>query len=86
MRGEQEEGMYSQTATEDISLRVSFSNSNLGTNLCAVVAKIDELPDWERARRHSGGKQQKPGFTEQMSTMKGSMCAPLRSPPVVSFT
>lgn len=47
--------MYSQTATEDIFLPVSFSISNLGTNLCAVVAKIDELPDWERADRHSGG-------------------------------
>lgn len=46
--------------------------------------KIDELPGWERARRHSGGKQQKAGFTEQMSTMKGSMCAPLPSPPLLS--
>lgn len=39
MRGKQEERMYSQTATEDISLCVSFSISNLGPNLCAVVAK-----------------------------------------------
>lgn len=46
--------------------------------------KIDELPGWEHARRHSGGKQQKAGFTEQMSTMKGSMCAPLPSPPLLS--
>lgn len=28
------------------------------------------------------GKQQKPGFTEQTSTMKGSMCAVLFSPPL----
>lgn len=40
-------------------LRVSFSISKLGTNLCAVVAKIDELPDWERAHRHSGGETTK---------------------------
>lgn len=33
-----------------------------------------------------GGKQQKAGFTEQMSTMKGSMCAPFLSPPVASLT
>lgn len=86
MRGKLEDGMYSQTATEDIFLPVSFSISNLGTNLCAVVAKIDELPEWKRADRHSGGKQQKPGFTEQMSTMKGSMCAPFLSPPVAILT
>lgn len=62
-------------------LFLHWYNSNLGTNLCVVVAKIDELPDWESARLHSRGKQQKPGFTEQTSTMKGSMCEVLISPP-----
>lgn len=73
--------MYSQTAAQDASLRASFS-SNLGTNLCAVLAKIDELPGCKSACLHSWGKQQKPRFTEQTSTMKGSMCAALLSPPL----
>lgn len=37
-------------------------NSNLGTNLCVVVAKIDELPDWESARLHSGGNNKSLGL------------------------
>ena len=52
----------------------------MGTNLCVVVAKIDELPDWESVLA-LWGKQQKPGFTEQTSTGKGSMCA---APPPTS--
>ena len=37
-------------------------NSNLGTNLCVVVAKIDELPDWESVRLHSGGNNKSLGL------------------------
>lgn len=87
MRGSRRRGCIPKLQQKtSLCLHVSFSISNLGINLSAVVAKTDELPDWERARQHSGGKQQKLGFTEQMSAMKGSMCAPLLSPPVVSLT
>lgn len=37
-------------------------NSNLGTNLCVVVAKIDELPDWESERLHSRGNNKSLGL------------------------
>lgn len=55
---EQERGVRRSSRTADVSLHASFSasvNSNLGTNLWVVVAKIDELPDWESALLHSGG-------------------------------
>lgn len=63
MRGDAGEAKtYSQTAPRDDSLHVSSSTGNLGTNLCVVMAKIDELPDWESARPHSGGNNKSPGL------------------------
>lgn len=59
-----EGAMYSQNAAQDISLHffLHWCSSNLGTNLCVVVAKIDELPDWESASVHSWGNNKSPGL------------------------
>ena len=63
--GEQERERCTPKPQHKTSLSVSLlhrRNSNLGTNLCVVLAKIDELPGWESARLHSGGNNKSPGL------------------------
>lgn len=58
------EDVFPNRSTRHLSPRLFFHrrNSNLGTNLCGVVAKIDELLDWESARLHSRGNNKSLGL------------------------
>lgn len=53
---------YSQITVLSHCLLLHQRNSHLGTNLCVVVAKIEELPDWESVRLHSGGNNKSLGL------------------------
>lgn len=66
MKGEQERGedVFPNHSTRHLSpcLFLHRRNSNLGTNLCVVVTKIEELPDWESAFLHSRGNNKSLGL------------------------
>lgn len=79
LQGKAGEGaVYSQNAAQDISLHffLHWCSSNLGTNLCVVVAKIDELPDWESASVHSWGNNKSPGLLSRRAPWRvACVCA-----------
>lgn len=84
LQGKAGEGaVYSQNAAQDISLHffLHWCSSNLGTNLCVVVAKIDELPDWESASVHSWGNNKSPGLLSRRAPWRVA-CVRLLSPPL----
>lgn len=66
---------YSQPASSrHLSLRLLLyhCDDNLGTNLCVVLAKIDELPGWESALLHSGGNDKSLSIQNRRAPWRGA--------------
>lgn len=90
MRGSRRgEDVFPNRSTRHLSqcLFLHRRNSNLGTNLCIVVAKIDELPDWESARLHSRGNNKSLGLPNRRAPWRVACvrrCSPLPCLPHLS--
>lgn len=86
----EEKDVFPNHSTRHLSpcLFLHWRNSNLGTNLCVVVAKIDELPDWESARLHSRGNNKSLGLPSRRARWRVACVrrsSPLPSLPHLSW-